>query len=333
MASENEPRKKKEEEMLPRYPALAKCVLIDARHSSRTEVIKDIKASELFEVITEAGSIDHGLDIIRHQPVDACLLGPTISPARLADFLRVGRAQTFAKDCAFIVMVEKDTGTHEDLLAAGAHGLVQRPCTKMQFFDSVVRAVVAANAGGTWAAIYKKSGGHQFLFDQPAEAKARGSAVASGSAGPEQASGGEHVPDGEHATPTEALEELTGEPMPEELQQAMYAAISASGVEKLKTIVEGMLRGEFLLDGMGHPTKKTAAAIRQLTDEVIKDTPEMDDTTMQFKQYFEHSLLQWFIDLVRLNQKEATEKLRLALLSYVPLASGAVQENAAAVKE
>ena len=72
----------------PHYPALERCVLIDARMGSRIEIIKDIKASALFDTIAEGKSLNDARSILTWTDVDACFLGPSVSPEKAIDLIK-----------------------------------------------------------------------------------------------------------------------------------------------------------------------------------------------------------------------------------------------------
>mgnify|MGYP000972665810 CR=1 FL=1 len=55
-----------------------------------------------------------------------------------------------------IIAVVSDTDIAEAVfLGRGAHGVIRKPCSKQKFTESVVRAVVKANASSPWVSIAK----------------------------------------------------------------------------------------------------------------------------------------------------------------------------------
>jgi hypothetical protein len=145
-------------EGLPRYPALARCVLIDARFSSRLAISKDIKATLLFEEVLEATSIPHGLELLAEVSADVCVLGPSLSSDKACEFLSAARESSCAEDCAFIAIVEHAEEVPR-LNGAHAHKVLTKPLSKHQLFDGMVEAVVRANENSPWRAIFAATGG------------------------------------------------------------------------------------------------------------------------------------------------------------------------------
>lgn len=136
------------------FPALSKCLLIDARWSSRQDLAKDIKASALFDTIIEAKYVDEGITLLRKEIIDACFFGPTVSKTTIIDFLKKSSSIVTAEDCAFISILRDDEESElQPLLDNGIHGAICQPYSKKAFADMVVRAVVSANKDGIWAGI------------------------------------------------------------------------------------------------------------------------------------------------------------------------------------
>lgn len=143
--------KQEEEHYEPLYPALHMCVLIDARLSSRRDLVKDLNAIYLFESIVEAMYVDEGIQWLRNNPVDACFLGPTISREKMLEFIGTALKTPGAEECALLAILPHDTSDLHVLERSGLHGIITKPYTKMGFCDKVARAVIAANADGDWA--------------------------------------------------------------------------------------------------------------------------------------------------------------------------------------
>ena len=138
---------------LPDFPALGCCVLVDARYSSRLDIIKDLKASLLFEEILEAKSLsDAEVLLNRHRP-DACFIGPSVTPDRAIEFITEGKKKDGLGDCAFIALINADSAVRENLLNNGAHRVIERPYSKYLFVKEVIGAIITANAGHPWKAL------------------------------------------------------------------------------------------------------------------------------------------------------------------------------------
>lgn len=279
---------KKDLTELPHYPALNCCALIDARMASRNELRKDVKASALFENITEGKSLADGMAILEWQEVDACFLGPSLSPEKAAEFIRDAKTRVRSTDCAFIVVINAgDDATGELLRNAGAHGVIIRPCTKMTFTDGVVRAVISANADGVWAGLSLMYGHDNIL------------AVMRDAGGKQRLPGVSPV-----------------------LEEAIFSAMAASTEPQLRTILEAIDSGEIRLTPEGKPTRRAQQIIKAAVDEILSDDEaggrEGGSEVQQFKAFFYDSLCSWFTDIIQGDERDATEKLRRCLLAYRP---------------
>jgi hypothetical protein len=146
--------KKQEEELYQRrYPALAKCVVIDARFGSRLDIVKDLKATDLFESIIEAKFVNNGLTILARGGVDACFFGPTIARETAGKFIVQAAKIPLAGDCAYVAVLPDESADAHELDKSGIHGFITKPFSKRAFADMIVRSVIAANANGVWAGI------------------------------------------------------------------------------------------------------------------------------------------------------------------------------------
>ena len=284
----------KEEVYQPHFPALNMCVVIDARHSSRTDMIRDLKASNLFETIVEAKSIDDGTRVMQGHAVDACLLGPSVSLAKAKSFLGSMPQKSFSKDCAYVTLIPKDVTLVEratshvgELQAAGAHGVIETPCTKKSFFESIVRAVVLANANTPWTGILLES--EKFGVDPFPES-------------------------GSHArSPNGAAESDAPGTSSSQKKISLVAAIQTPSPE-MRDILEGIESGGIRLSDDGKPNKRTAAAIGKLVEAMLATSA--GSSSSKFKQFFEQALVQYFLDLKLYGNRDATNELREKLLSY-----------------
>lgn len=261
----------------PQFPALHMCVIIDARHSSRMDMIRDLKASNLFENIVEAKSIDDGRKIISGHAADALLLGPSVSLAKATSFLQAAKSESLSKDCALVAIlprdttvVERETSHRMQLLSAGAHGVIETPCTKMAFTEQMVRAVVKANANSPWTGILlnaEKNGIDPF-------------------------SGAKSAP-----------------------RADSLSSVASKASPDLRAILESIESGEYELDANGKPTRKTMAAISKLVDSMLAQR-EAQSATPKFKQFFEEILVQYFLDLKQYGARDAVNELREKLATY-----------------
>lgn len=256
-------------------------------------MIKDLQSTALFTIIAEGHSLSDGYALLEWQEVDACIIGPSLDNAKTQDFLRRAVKIARSKDCAFVALVDRLTTTpemHQPLLDAGAHYVIERPCSKMMMFDGIVRGVVAANEGSSWAQIFKQSG-HCDL-------------VLTNSASPANQKPKNKIP------PKRS----------KELEQAVQAAIRMLSAPDLKNISDAIDSGEFRLDPLGQPTQKTKAAVKKFCSELLpqREVEPESVETKHFREFVEQSLLQWVVNEVNGERHAAVEELRKTLLSYIP---------------
>ncbi len=278
--------------VFPEYPALCRCVLIDARHASRSVLLKDIASTALFERIAEGTSLQNGLYMIENQEADACFIGPSISPRKAAEFLVRAKQRMLSKDCALIAIMnrEEDSAVAEQvLLTSGAHSLVKRPCSRMALADGIVRAVVLANSGSAWAGIFYGSGHQNAVVDASAVLTMQPLTL------PEQ----------------EAVTVPTTE-----LERTVVSVIPSASFVHLKGILGGIESGVFRLDPQGHPTPATRSEVLRVCEEILP-LPEKEEgeNGVRFRKLFKEALLQWVVDLILTDEEAATEKLKASLLA------------------
>ena len=144
---------------LPKFPALQKCILIDARHRSRKEVANRIQASMLFNEVVEAESVSDALARLESEPFDSCFMGPTLSQSIVVEVLKASSEIANSGECAFLVLLSEtiDPTKAQMLLseyrALGAHGVIAHPGSVKSFLDGTVKGVILANSNSPWAPI------------------------------------------------------------------------------------------------------------------------------------------------------------------------------------
>lgn len=285
----------KENFEFPQFPALAKCILVDARLGSRGEIVKNIKASSMFMEIVEAKSVQNGLGMLEAQETDALFLGPSVTIQTMLDFLAEGGKRARSGDCAFMAIVEATTDDEQisALFAAGAHNVLKQPFSRARFFEAVVHAVVRANANSPWTS----------LFNQAVEAGLM-----------------EALPVALVADTADAIGTVTQLGAPEEESENPAVAAMRSSSGRLKDIVAGVDRGVYSLDMTGVPTPRSAEALNDVVDAMLSST-SLDETEAQsFRRFVTASLFQWFVDLVLEGKSVAAERLKNSLSTYAPKA-------------
>ena len=276
------------------------CVVIDARHGSRVEIVKDIKSSTLFEEVIEAQSLRNGLQLLDLQNVDALILGPSVSPAKAAAFIERGKQSVSSSDCAFIATVNFSDGAEaaaKELYAAGAHAVIIRPCTKMVFTEGIIRGVVAANANGAWAGILLSAEAKGLDMFGNVIVKRQPKADSVGS-----------VKVLSHKTDDSLLDEA---PLP----SGSLASVLQKTQSVIREMIAGAESGQLSLDPEGKPTPATSRAIAAIIQRGMKeiaDNPQFAEA----RTFYTEALTQWFVDFVQLSQREASERLRERLMRF-----------------
>lgn len=152
-----------EEEHLPRFPALSRCLVLDASHKARIALVSMLKSCFLFEDIMEASSVDDGGRKVCNINYDACIIGSTISQDLAHNFLETYKKQTLAKDCAFICIVRDGFG--DPMAYPQAHGVVVIPCVKQKMFEGMARAILTASNGVGWPGVKLAEDGSIMLLE------------------------------------------------------------------------------------------------------------------------------------------------------------------------
>ena len=307
-----------QEQELPQYPSLARCILIDARHGSRFELSKDLRSSLLFSQVFEAKSLSGALSTLEFEEMDACFLGPSVTPDKAFDFLKRAKDSVRSKDIAFIAVLNRgEEDNEEKLLGAGVHGVVKRPCTKLKLFDWVVRAVVAANGNGAWAAIFKQSGHDKLEIADVFAVKPKGDVTVNSTA-PSSERNENNAAAPAAVQPPKSNAASASPQHSNAIEDVMFAAITKAAAPELQEIVKGIESGEYRLDPAGNPTGRAKEAIAKLVAGVVDKVDPKDSETERFAGFFEMALLQWFIDLIKTDAQEATSRLRQTLLTFKP---------------
>ncbi|MCB0322428.1 MAG: hypothetical protein KDD69_02610 [Bdellovibrionales bacterium] len=137
----------------PQFAALSCCLLIDSSFRSRREVIKDIKATALFEEIIEAQSLPDAFERLKGRSFDACFLGPSLQIEATASFLERAKEVSKANDCAFVLIYRAAVETTAFVQESPAHSVVVGDATKRAFSEATIRAVLLACENSPWPGV------------------------------------------------------------------------------------------------------------------------------------------------------------------------------------
>ena len=270
------------------YPPLSACVLVDSSFKSRKELLKDLNSSRLFQNVIEAGSLDEGAASVSESAIDACVLGPSVSRERATEFIAKGAQSKSSPECAFVVAVHSATSTAELTDYEGAHGLAKLPCSRVQLADTIVNAVVKANANSPWRVIREKA---------LAESGALESITTT--------------------APKSNISELDTQPKPTSADApskmgAVFSSKAADFARALTKLEAGIY--SFKIDGT--PTMTTQRAIHDAIEEIFPleaNNSELDN----FKIFLSTALVQWLKDLRSDSKRAASTNLRNALAFYL----------------
>lgn len=269
----------KEELFQPQFPSLSMCLVIDARHGSRSEILRDIKACDLFETIVEAKSLDDGLRIITNHAIDACFIGPSVSRAAACSLVQQLTHNSMMKDCALIVILNSKEDDDVALLSAGCHQIIRFPCSKMKFSEGVVRGVITANLNSPWVGIMlnaERAGIN--LFEEPSAPLAR----------------------------VAAEDKLSSSGL-----NSLFPQV-AGEMESVFTHIES---GRYALDDQGNLNAEATAAISSLVNAMLAEH-DLGARSTAVQEFLTTSFLQWFLDLKKGNQKQATNTLKKKLTAF-----------------
>ena len=136
---------------LPDFPALSRCLIVDASFASRIELIKDLKATCLFEELVEAGSIGDASLQLRKTEFDACILGPTLNADTAVEFVKAVKPAARSQDCAFIAVLAERPQVQ--LPGEFIHAALYGKWSKRQFFEQLIRAILKANKNTVWPGV------------------------------------------------------------------------------------------------------------------------------------------------------------------------------------
>ncbi|MDD2941420.1 MAG: hypothetical protein PHC51_00495 [bacterium] len=143
--------KEETEERKDGLPKLACCIVIDARFSSRQDLLERLRSFRMFDVVVEAKSFADGLAMLGREKVNVCVLGPTVSLEKAEQFIIQSKEQGgVSESCAYLVMMSQRTGAEAEIRRL-AHGVVFSASSAEEFEHGLVQAVIKADTHGSWA--------------------------------------------------------------------------------------------------------------------------------------------------------------------------------------
>ena len=261
-------------------PALRRCLVVESRHSSRFELVRDLTASKLFDTVTPAASVADGVVLLKTKSFDACLVGPKLGPERTLPTLAQAIRESDSKDCALIAVSDHDKSEPEALKSA--HGVMLRPYSTASLSDSVIRAVVKANRKSPWVGIMLTTGATPELDDENAE---------SGS-------------DSAEIGPTTNNSHLTRD---------LFGILAS----RLKKIACGSEKRIYLLTPSGLPTQTTKRALDKIAMEASLELQQRGELPPDFEQFLAGAFHRWFSDFVLEGRREAAANLSESLSAYI----------------
>lgn len=299
----------------PVFPALETCLMIDPRHSTRQDLRRDLKASNLFENIVEAKSLDDGIRIVAAHRFDAVFLGASLTQEKAVNLLTQIVSCCFSKDCALLIIASRQLSDTELYITAGAHRVISIPCPRSVFAEGVVRGVVSANANSPWTGIVLNADARgENLFGEEKVGNARGSAGPEPTASPQAAP---PPPPPVQAPPPTPTPSSPSAQQNGELNRATLNSVIAQSAPGLKQLKKQIESGECALEAPGVPNAYTQQVLDGLLQGILKNT-DLDEKVPSFRGYFQKALVEWIDDVKVYGPTDATNELRKKLLAFKP---------------
>lgn len=278
---------------LPPFPALESCLIIESRHAFRVELQQKLKSTLLFEVLREPETLEQGLRALRTESFDACIVGASVARSKASPFIEEARGASHSKDCAFVRLRPNDPISLTEP-PTNAHLELSWPCTRKTLFETMVHAVIAANAQSPWTVLAKK-----YEIELPSSDQVI--ALAGTMRVDESTRVRQPTVTGAEIAQATALQQAQTEP------RAMAGLVddlcSSSG--SLGILAEGLRTGRFRLDSMGHPTRTTQEAITSVVDRLADGKKESPLYSLLLDL-----LGRWSVDFVTHGAAPANRSLR-----------------------
>lgn len=141
------------EDFITEYNALCRCLVIDARHGSRQQLMKFLFSGQLFDDIVDAKSLDGGKQFLKMNQTDACVIGPSTTVSTGLKFIAEMSKSAFSEDCAYLAIVESGSDSFEQYANGGAHWVLETGYSRKSLFEAIINAVVRANENSPWRGV------------------------------------------------------------------------------------------------------------------------------------------------------------------------------------
>lgn len=102
-------------------------LVVESNLLSRRQLVKELSDFRAAKQIVEAQSVNDGLVLLGQLQVDGCFLGPKLSRDRAIEFIHEGRKVSANRRCAFLVVLDEETGDGSDYKLAGADDVLRSP--------------------------------------------------------------------------------------------------------------------------------------------------------------------------------------------------------------
>jgi len=270
-------------------------LVVESRFTTRKRIIRDLQDNALISDVIEAKSVSDGLRYLKSSNIDACFLGPTLKERVAIDFVHEGLASAKNRNCAFVAVVNSVERSPE---------YQRNPGDSAAYLDALLRA----GAHGTLRMPYV-----QRTLTQVVNRAVK------------RAQENKEVRTQQLQSDLRALDYSQNQLA--KLSGGLDAPVSQRFQKlsaDLKRVAGDIESGRLVLRGDGEPSLATLDSIRLAFEQLLTTSPEARKPG-SFDHYFIESLVLWFADKVRLPHSQATEILRLRLLSFPEASSSDTQ--------
>ena len=265
-----------DEDFLPPFPALHRCLLLDNRQWSHARILREIKGTRYFEQIMDTQDVERAVQLISSHEFDACFAGPTLNKDEVLNFLGRIEAGAYSEDCARICLVYEECDYVDALIAAGAHGVIEIPCGRPILRLGIVRAVVAANVNSAWTGILLSMGPDDI---------------------PEEALGKMVIIEGSQSA-NKVVDSKVRVEVVDDDESDLFGTITVLGA---KSLFSGSFESE--------------AEVRKMVEKMVKKVPSLKSVP-GFDKFLNEAITAWSEDSHKMSKEEAAERFRKRLVAF-----------------